>query len=92
MVCFRVIVKGVLRGLGYLGYVYVLAEELKIRGWARYVDDGVEVVVVGVEDVLKEFIDRLRYPDMVAVVNEVHVEGCSEDVPADVNSFDIQFG
>lgn len=92
MECLRVAVKGVLRGLGYLGYVYVLAEELKIRGWARYIDDGVEVVALGVEDVLKEFVDRLRYPDMVVVVNEVHAERCPDSVLAgDLSGFEVYF-
>lgn len=89
MACLRIIVKGVLRGLGYLGYVYVLAVELKIRGWARYIDDGVEVVAIGDEDILKEFIERLGHPDMVVVVKEVYAEECPEGTSINVSSFDI---
>lgn len=79
MRCIKILVKGVLRGLGYLGYVYVVANKLGIRGWARYIDTGtVEIIGIGDDGVLEEFLYKLRYHETLAIVNEIHTKECPE--------------
>jgi len=79
MGCLKILVKGVLRGLGYLGYVSMVAEELGIKGWGKYVGDAAEIIAFGDDITLKEFIDRLTCHETLAIVNEVNVEKCSSD-------------
>lgn len=92
MKCIKVLVEGVLKGLGYLGYVYTVAEEFKIKGYAKYTENGLaEIVVIGDVDSLLKFVDKLRSHNTLAVVNSVHIEPCPKDLKVDFNSFDIDF-
>lgn len=90
--CVVIDVEGVLKGLGFLGYVYVVAEELKLRGWARYREGGsVEIVAVGDEENLMKFIERLKFHDFLAIVNNVDVKPCPRDIAVNLNSFELIF-
>lgn len=90
MKCIKVVVEGVLKGLGYLGYVYIVAEELKIKGWGRYTEEGsAEIIAVGDADTLMNFINRLRSHDTLAIVNSIHIEPCAQDLRTDLDSFNV---
>ncbi|MEM1525946.1 MAG: acylphosphatase [Ignisphaera sp.] len=88
MKCIKVVVEGVLKGLGYLGYVYIVAEELKIKGWGRYTEEGsAEIVAISDADTLMKFINKLRSHGTLAVVNSIHIEPCPQDLRIDLDSF-----
>lgn len=87
--CVVITVEGVLKGLGYLGYVYIVAEELKIRGWGRYREDNsVEILAIGNEEDIEKFIERLKVHDSLAIVNNIYVKPCTE-LTIETNSFDL---
>lgn len=89
MVCVRILIKGVVQGLGYLGYIYIVANKLGVRGWAKYLDiKTIEVVAVGSNDVVDQFIDLLKYHDTFAIISEVVVEACPKDL-VNINRFEI---
>ncbi|MGE5892628.1 MAG: carbamoyltransferase HypF [bacterium] len=54
----KVIVKGVVQGVGFRPFVYNLAQSLNLRGYVRNSDDGVVIEIAGEKVPL--FIDSLR--------------------------------
>lgn len=60
MLCWRVIVRGIVQGLGFRPFICRLARELGLVGWARNVTAGVEIVVQGRRQRLTHFLSRLR--------------------------------
>lgn len=90
--CSIINVEGVLKGLGFLGYVYIVASELGLRGWARYRENGsVEIVVIGDEEKLKEFIEKLYLHDSLAIINSVDVKPCPCNTLINVDTFELIF-
>ncbi|MEM0371676.1 MAG: acylphosphatase [Ignisphaera sp.] len=92
MMCLKIYIKGVVKGVGYLAYIYIQAERLSIKGYARYFsDDIVEVVAIGSEDTVSRFVDRLRFHDTMAIVNNIEINKCSDIALTNVESFEIYF-
>jgi acylphosphatase len=88
--CVAVTVEGVLKGLGYLGYVYIAAVELKIKGWARYREDNsVEIIAIGDEEKVEKFLEKLYFHDSLAIVNNIYVNPCPNDISINVDSFEL---
>ncbi len=52
-------ITGVVQGVGFRPFVYNLATDLALSGWVLNSSAGVEIEVVGSEDVLVTFIERL---------------------------------
>jgi hydrogenase maturation protein HypF len=52
-------IKGVVQGVGFRPFVYNLAAELDLAGWVLNSSSGVEIEVVGPEDALDAFVERL---------------------------------
>ncbi len=57
---FRILVSGVVQGVGFRAYTQRVAESLGLSGWVRNLPDGrVEVLAEGDEDVLCLFVKEL---------------------------------
>jgi hydrogenase maturation protein HypF len=71
----RVVVEGVVQGVGFRPFVYGLAVRHRLAGWVRNTAGGVEAEVEGPEDALGAFVDGLvdQVPPL-ARVDRVHVE------------------
>jgi hydrogenase maturation protein HypF len=67
----RVIVRGIVQGVGFRPFVYAKARELNIRGYVKNL--GSEVEVVGSGDRFDEFVDALRSGPPLSRIDQVIV-------------------
>jgi len=68
-------ISGQVQGVGYRFFAQNAARELRIRGWARNLDDGrVEILAVGTARQLEDFEGELRVGPPRADVRGVAVE------------------
>ncbi|KPJ59823.1 MAG: hypothetical protein AMJ46_09290 [Latescibacteria bacterium DG_63] len=73
--CARVIVSGLVQGVGYRFFAVRHGDALELTGYVRNVHDGtVEVEAEGNRDDLEKFISRLREGPRAARVTDVQVE------------------
>ncbi len=71
----RIIVKGVVQGVGYRFFTERTAKEYKLTGYVKNLPTGdVEVVVEGDEGMILAFIERLRVGPRLAKVTDIKVE------------------
>lgn len=58
----RILVKGVVQGVGFRPFIYRAASERGLRGYVKNLGDGtVEILVEGGDGALNSFIDDIRY-------------------------------
>ncbi len=71
----RARVDGTVQGVGFRPYVYRLADELRLGGWVRNDEQGVELEVEGAREAVEAFLERLpaEAPPM-AIVERVSAE------------------
>lgn len=86
----RIVVHGVVQGVGYRYFTVDVARRLDLDGYVRNLPDGtVEVDVQGKEGMLNEFIDALRIGPRAAHVTGLDIE---ELEPGDgVKGFSVKF-
>ena len=90
MVTNRIIVKGVVQGVGYRFFVLDLAQRLGLAGYARNRANGtVEVVAQGEMDAVASLVEELRVGPRAAHVSGLQVETLEE--PELFGSFEIRF-
>jgi acylphosphatase len=74
----RMLVGGLVQGVGFRYYVYHRAQALGVTGYARNLPSGqVEVVASGERGLLDEFIDAVRIGPRYASVSQLEVEDIS---------------
>jgi hydrogenase maturation protein HypF len=56
----RIVVEGVVQGVGFRPFVYALATRRRLTGWVRNTASGVEIEVEGPPDALEAFLGELR--------------------------------
>jgi len=56
----EIAIRGVVQGVGFRPFVFLLAEELALSGWVRNDSRGVFIEVEGPEPALSTFLERLR--------------------------------
>ena len=80
---------GRVQGVGFRFTVEHIASDLNIKGWVKNLHDGrVEVMAEAQEDVLNEFLKRIRDRMGIYIVNEV-VDWF--DSKNEFTSFDVTF-
>ncbi|NOX71203.1 MAG: acylphosphatase [Candidatus Micrarchaeota archaeon] len=86
----RVIIKGIVQGVGFRYFVGRYARQLGLRGWVKNNDDGsVEAVFQGDEQTMEKMLELCREGPSNAVVRSVEMEEIAEmDV---YNRFSIKF-
>lgn len=84
----RVLVRGVVQGVGFRPFVYRLARELQLAGWVRNGDAGLEIHLEGRDLDVQAFVEQLpqRAPH-AAIVARVEVENTALEGHA---SFEIR--
>ena len=76
----RVLIRGVVQGVGFRRFAVRTAESVSLVGWVRNCEDGsVLAEIQGNEQALKRFIDWAHRGAPLAEVEEVVVE----DIPTD---------
>ena len=72
----RILVRGIVQGVGFRPFLHRLAQKLALTGWARNTSGGLEAELEGKEADLASFVERVRtFPPPMAVVEEVSVQG-----------------
>jgi len=86
----RVIVSGLVQGVGYRYFVLRKAKEYHLTGYVRNLySDDVEVLVEGDEAVVRDFIKELRVGPMSANVTGVQVKW--EEGESEYEDFEVRF-
>ncbi len=76
--CHKIIVKGVVQGVGFRPFVYRLAKKHKLTGWVRNTSKGVIVEIVGTKESVESFLKELRNsPPPAAKIDSIE----SENIP-----------
>ncbi len=71
----RIIVKGLVQGVGFRYYCAKKALELSIKGYARNMEDGsVLIEAEGDDNLVEEFISYVRIGPPLSRVNSIKVE------------------
>jgi acylphosphatase len=84
----RVIVSGIVQGVGFRYYTRLRARELGLAGWVQNLPDGrVEVWVEGAETAVVEMVDWLRIGPPSAQIGEVDER---EVEPAALERFEVR--
>jgi len=73
----RLLVRGVVQGVGFRPFVYNRALALGLEGWVRNTSAGVEIEVCGADPALQAFVESLqRDAPPLARVEHVDIEAC----------------
>jgi len=75
------------QGVGFRSFVYRLAHECNIKGWARNTSGGVEIAVEGTADAIKQFVTDLRTKaSPMARIENIEASPCA---PEGYTAFEI---
>jgi len=86
----RVVVTGLVQGVGYRYFVYRKAKDYKLKGFVKNLySDDVEVVLEGDKGIIVDFIQELKIGPMSAQVTDVKVEW--EEGESKYDDFQIRF-
>lgn len=84
----RIVVRGLVQGVGFRPFVYRLAHGLQLKGWARNDGQGVTIEIDGAPEALTQFALRLRQDaPPLAQIESIDVAVVSADIP--LTTFDI---
>ncbi len=85
----KICIKGAVQGVGYRYYAYTLAKQYEVKGYAlNHYNGDVEVIAVGDEIMLKDFIENLKHGPSKSRVDDVTIEDLKE-IP-EYLTFDIK--
>lgn len=83
----RILVRGIVQGVGFRPYVHNLANDLGLTGWVKNTSNGVEIELVGAKSALNTFVNTLHQsPPPLARIDRVDQEVCE---PGLFSSFEI---
>lgn len=86
----RLVVSGMVQGVGYRYFVYRKAKEYDLKGYVRNLySEDVEVVAEGDRGVILDFIKELKIGPMSAQITEVKVVW--EEGESEYRDFEIRF-
>ncbi len=72
---YHILIKGRVQGVGFRWFTQTLAEKLGVFGWVRNNYDGtVEIIAQGPEDILDDFINKLKSGPPSANVSSLEKE------------------
>ena len=60
MIVKKILVQGIVQGVGFRPFVYRLATNLNLSGTVKNLGNVVEIKLKGINDVIEEFIHRLQ--------------------------------
>ena len=76
----KVLVEGIVQGVGFRPFVYRIATELKLVGYVRNLGNVVEIVIQGSEDQIADFIYKLQNElPPIAKINNLETEDIASD-------------
>ncbi|MBR4396275.1 MAG: carbamoyltransferase HypF, partial [Methanobrevibacter sp.] len=76
----KVLVEGIVQGVGFRPFVYRIATELELTGYVRNLGNVVEIVIQGSEDQIADFIYKLKNElPPIAKINNLETEDIASD-------------
>ncbi len=86
----HIFISGRVQGVSFRWWVVRAAQDLRLVGWVKNLDDGrVEAVFEGEEEDVKKMIDVCKKGPMFAKVK--HLEATKEDATGEFDGFEILF-
>jgi hydrogenase maturation protein HypF len=86
----RILVQGIVQGVGFRPTVYRIAHDLNINGFVRNLGNIVEIVIEGPHNRLEEFINNLQVnKPPISEINSLKVEWFDHKGPDEFNDFKI---
>ncbi len=83
----KIKVYGIVQGVGYRAFVYRIANQLKLKGYVKNLEDGsVEIFAEGEEEKINELIEKCKIGPLLAKVEKVEVK---EEKPKNYKGFNI---
>ncbi len=84
----RLLISGIVQGVGFRYFTERAAQDLGLTGYVRNLRDGrVEAVAAGTEEQVRAFIDQMRLGPAGAMVDGI--EAGETDLDDGINRFDI---
>ena len=76
----KVLVEGIVQGVGFRPFVYRIATELELAGYVRNLGNVVEIIIQGSDDKIADFIYKLQNElPPIAKINNLETEELSDD-------------
>ena len=76
----KVLVEGIVQGVGFRPFVYRIATELELSGYVRNLGNVVEIIIQGSEDKIGDFIFKLQNElPPIAKINNLETEELADD-------------
>jgi len=86
----RIIVRGLVQGVGFRAYIYRIARSLGLKGFVKnQIDGSVLIVAEGEEDSLNKLIEAAQRGPPAAIVESIDV--VFEDAKGDYTTFFIDY-
>jgi hydrogenase maturation protein HypF len=86
----KILVQGIVQGVGFRPTVYRLAHDLNINGYVRNLGNIVEIVIEGPNNKINDFISSLQEnKPPISEINSLEVEWFHHNGPAEFNDFKI---
>jgi len=84
----KILVRGIVQGVGFRPRVFAYAKENQVNGWVKNTSGGVEILVEGTPARVERFISKLRVtPPPLAIIDSFVI---SETEPAPCQDFTIR--
>ena len=72
---YHIYVSGLVQGVGYRNFTQRKAQELGLSGWVRNLFDGrVEIMVIGKQPQIDQFIKHLKKGPILARVEDIQIQ------------------
>lgn len=85
----KVLVEGIVQGVGFRPFVYRIATELELVGYVRNLGNVVEIIIQGSDNKIDNFIDKLQNElPPIAKINNLRTEDIN--IESDYNDFTIK--
>jgi hydrogenase maturation protein HypF len=86
----RILVQGIVQGVGFRPTVYRITHDLNIHGYVRNLGNIVEIVIEGSNNKINDFINSLQYnKPPISEINSLEVEWLDHKGLAEFNDFKI---
>ena len=86
----KILVQGIVQGVGFRPSVYRIAKNMNLNGYVRNLGNIVEILVEGDEEVIKDFIKKLELnKPPISKISSLNVEWLISDNEKEFNDFNI---
>ncbi len=86
----RILVQGIVQGVGFRPTVYRIAKAMRLKGYVRNLGNIVEIVLEGDKDVIKSFTENLKLKKPpISKISSLKIEWLDSNVSGDFNDFQI---